>query len=334
MPYKTYADQLLEHLTFLQAHGLDVTELAADAGFIRCRPIGETRGRGELSYKTTSSILNNGLFGLVTWCRGDGGDQDIIKTYGLGPNGDEVAQLPASSAPAVIQSAETYESASRSAYGFWNHSQVQGESDYLKRKGVGYHGIRFRSSKEFGNVAVVPMVDIDGNLWNYQLLNSDGSKRFGKGGRTHELFHSLRPIVNGSAFGVAESYVTAATCMENTGIPCFCAFSCNNIKDVVCALASKYTDSRIVIFADNDRHLPVNQGMECAKSAAAAVGQRATVAAPDFGDRLPSKDESDWNDLLRILGIVAFDGCPQPTANSRYSGISNRVETVYMSQST
>ena len=302
MPYKTYADQLLEHLSFLQDHGLGVTELAVDAGFIRCRPIGETCGRGELSYKTTSSILNSGLFGLATWCRGVSGEPGNIKTYGLGPNGDEVAQLPASPVSAAYRSSETYEVAMRNAYGFWNYSQTQGESDYLKCKGVGYHGIRFRSSEEFGNVAVVPMVDIDGNLWNYQLLNSDGSKRFGKGGRTQGLFHSLRPILNGAAFGVAESYVTAATSMENTGISCVCAFSCNNIKDVVCVLADKYPDSRIIIFADNDRHLSINHGMKCANDAAATVGQRATVLAPDFGSRYPSKNESDWNDFVGVFG--------------------------------
>ncbi|CDZ80201.1 DNA primase TraC [Candidatus Rubidus massiliensis] len=104
------------------------------------------------------------------------------------------------------------------------------------------------------------MYDIDGWLWNYQLLNPDGSKRDHKGGRIEGLFHSLGSLSDNLHVGVAESYVTAATCMENTGITCICCFGCNNIKNVISALANRYTKMQFTIFADNDRHLSQNQG--------------------------------------------------------------------------
>jgi len=301
MPYLSYADQLRQHLTFLQAHGLGVSELKVDAGFVRCHEIGKTKGHPSLAYKTAATGLESGLLGIGTWCRGPSG-QSSFKTYGHGPAGGEAVSLPPTPPPSSSRDFTAYEEAARRAYGFWQHSDVQGESDYLKRKGVGSYGIRFRNSEQYGNAAVVPAYDIAGRLWSYQLLNADGSKHNAKGGRVSGLSHFLQPVVNRKSFGIAESYVTAATCFELTGIPTICAFSSHNLKEVALAWSHKCPDSPIIIFADNDRHIPSNKGLDYAKDAAAAVGDRVLVLAPDFEDRPPAKDESDWNDLLRVCG--------------------------------
>ncbi|CDZ80202.1 hypothetical protein BN1013_00708 [Candidatus Rubidus massiliensis] len=93
MPYKTYAEQMLSHLEFLHSKGFDVDELHVDDGFVRCHADGDSRGRGELVYKTTTSHLDNGLVGLGTWCRLTGGEQESFQTYGLGPTDDEIIKL-------------------------------------------------------------------------------------------------------------------------------------------------------------------------------------------------------------------------------------------------
>jgi len=212
-----------------------------------------------LAYKTTSSHLDNGLVGLGTWCRLSGGEPGRFQTYGLGPTDEEIIRLPNAQIKKERDDSSFKEAAAR-AYGFWTNSSTSGKSDYLDRKDVGYYGIRFRQG-QYENVAVVPMYDIDGWLWNYQLLNPDGSKRDLKGGRIEGLFHSLGSFSDSLRVGVAESYVTAATCMENTGIPCICCFGCNNIKNVISVLADRYPRLRFTIFADNDRHLDQNQGV-------------------------------------------------------------------------
>lgn len=309
MAYKTFADQVHDHLTFLRSRGFDVDELKEGAGFVRCRSAGKSQGRGELCYKTTLTMLANGLVGLMTWSRAAEG-VETFKTYGLARDGSELG-IGASAPVTPVASGgggASHEAAARKAHGFWEYSDTQGESDYLKRKGVGAYGIRYRPSAKYGNVAVVPMRDIEGRLWSYQLLNPDGTKRFPKGARTRGLFHCLRPVINGKPLGVAESYATAATCMENTGIPCICCFSCNNIKDVVVSLAARYPDNPIIIFADNDRHLEIdpithngNQGLLEARGARDVVGC-GIVVAPDFGGFGVSKEASDWNDLFRLKG--------------------------------
>lgn len=304
MGYKKHNDLLAEHIAFLDSHGLNVDELKIDSGFIRCCSIGNT-GRGELCYKTTSTSMDNGLIGLATWCRGVNGTGNF-QSYGCASVDRE--NQPIITKPKANEytfSSEKHDEAAKKAFGFWNNSQLSGTSDYLDRKGVGYYGIRFRNN-EYGRVAVVPMYDDQGKLWSYQLLNPDGTKRHPKEARTDGLFHCLSAFVNGKPIGIAESYVTAATCQELTGIPTACAFSCHNLSLVAKTLGSKYPDSPIVLFADNDRHLESrglqNQGVIKAQQACNSLGDRVIVAIPDFGDSDPSKDASDWNDLVRIKG--------------------------------
>lgn len=301
MGYKTYSELVAEHIIFLHSHGLMVEELQVDAGFIRCREIGCTKGRGELSYKTTSSLMDNGLLGLATWCRGVNGVSNL-QSYGLPKNHNE--NLPRIETPRVnelIGANEKQDEAAKKAFGFWKNSQLSGTSDYLDRKCVGYYGIRFREN-DYGHVAVVPMMDEAGKLWSYQLLNADGTKRHPKDSRTEGLFHCLATLVNGKPFGIAESYVTAATCYELTGIPTVCAFSCHNLVSVTKTLSHRYLDSSIILFADNDRHLPSNQGVLKAQEACEAVKGSKVLAIPDFRSYEPSKSASDWNDLLRLEG--------------------------------
>lgn len=243
------------------------------------------------------------MVGIATWCRGHGGLQSNYQTYGLGPTESEaIPQIINTISQTEEMISETHCSVAKKAYGFWQHSSITGTSDYLNRKGVGSYGIRFRQSEQYGNTAVIPMYNSDGRLWNYQLLNADGSKRDAKGGRTNGLFHSLRPLLNKQPIGIAESYVTSATCMELTDIPVVCAFSCHNLKSVAMAIRQLYPNSSLIIFADNDRHLNQNQGLLKAQEACDSIKTRIIMSAPDFGDLEPSKEASDWNDLVRLKG--------------------------------
>jgi hypothetical protein len=296
MSYMTMKEQIRSHLNFLLSSGLNVRELKINSGFIRCRLVGQDDDRGELSYKTTQSLLNNGMIGLATWCRCQGGIVKTHKTYGSPEN----AGISGISLGGQIEEQADLESVRKSEL-FWEYSDQSGESDYLRRKGVGYYGIRFRNNA-YGRVAVIPLRDADGRLWSYQLLNADGTKRVPKNVRVSGLFHILQAFVNGQPIGLAESYVVAATCYETMGLPAVTAISSNNLERVAMILRSKYPNSRIIILADNDRHLEQNKGVQAAWAARDRLGTNCIVAIPDFEGFPTTSDYSDWNDLVREKG--------------------------------
>lgn len=160
---------------------------------------------------------------------------------------------------------------------------------------------------EYGDVAVIPMIDSLGRLWNYQLLNPDGTKRQPKGARTEGLLHMVGNPVNGQLVGIAESYVTSASCFELTGIPTACAFSCQNLKNIAIIFKQRYLKSKLVIFADNDRHLEergaANQGFIKGQEAIYAIEGDGFLVTPDFGNSEACKGLSDWNDLIQLKGF-------------------------------
>lgn len=310
MAYQTYNEQVIEHIKFLHEEGLDVNELEIGTkDFVRCREIGQTSGRGEFAYTTKQNSLRDGRVGFVTICRGRNG-RVIKSTYGVAAEVNEHAPIilnpPISDQ--IKGELQKHEMAAKKAYGFWMHSNSTGTSDYLDSKKVGYYGIRFRNNK-YGKIAVVPMRDIDGRLWSYQLLNPKTdptvkNKIFATDSRTKDLFHFLKPIVDGQPFGIAESYVTAATCLELTGLSMVCVFSSNNLKACSLILRKRYPNSKIILFADNDRHLAENKGVLKAQAAQAALKENVEIAIPDFVNIASSKDASDWNDLVRLCETV------------------------------
>lgn len=296
MSYMTKKEQIKSHLNFLVSNGLDVIELKINSGFIRCRSVEQNNGRGELSYKTTQSILNNGMVGLATWCRCQEGVIKTHKTYG--PPESEITEVMLSMREfEELGDAETV----RKSELFWEYSDRLGEADYLRRKDVGYYGIRFRNNI-YGRVAVIPLRDADDRLWSYQLLNADGTKRMPKNVKVSGLFHVLQPFANGQSIGIAESYVVAATCYETVGLPAVMAISSSNLERVAKILRHKYPNSRIIILADNDRHLEQNKGVQAAYAARDSIGANCIVAIPDFEGFPSTSDYSDWNDLMRERG--------------------------------
>ena len=295
MRYMTFEQQIEQHLGFLQKAGLDVKNLVIDAAQVtRSRADGEL-GRGEYAYKTVSRRLNNGMIGLMTWCRSEKGQINTYKTYG---HPSDTIQKPFSNWPSAPEENTPIDTGKIRR--FWELSSQHGVADYLLTKGVGAYHIRFRDN-QYGRVAVVPMRDILGTLQGYQLLNPNGSKVFAKGIQLAGLFHQLTELANGTPIGIAESYVTAASCLELVGMPMVTAFSSDNLTQVALALQQRYPDSPLVLFADNDRHLKENKGVISAVKALQQV-KNGTIVAPCFDGYPQTRAYSDWNDLVRVCG--------------------------------
>jgi len=288
MSYMTIEEQIASHLAFLSNEQVAVDELMIDKGFLQ--------GRGELCYQTKKTFLRNGLVGLATWLRTTGGEIKNHKTYGLSNS-----QKSENKEPLEMILTGPQEAIKKAKY-FWSMSDQIGSSEYLLKKGVGYYGIRFRQSN-YGKVAVIPMGDILGDIFSYQLINEDGSKRFAKDVSTVGLMHMLHQPINGFPIGLAESYVTAASCFEATGMAMVTSFGSGNLKHVGAELRKQFPQSFLIIFGDDDRHLKENKGKYAAFGVREMLKTGCDVAIPDFGEYPASREFSDWNDYLRENGI-------------------------------
>ena len=327
MIYMTFEQQIADHLQFLQAAGLALSTLSINPpDFIRCYS-GEMDGRGEYAYKTVSRQLNNGMTGLMTWCRSQGGKVSQHKTYGYSFQGNE-AEKALQALTMLTQSIlkdKEFEQDLRRIKKFWDLSSPTGESDYLRRKGVNAHGIRFRENL-YGKVAVIPMKDIYGQLKGYQILNANGSKVFAKGIRLAGLFHALTDLMDNVPIGIAESYVTAATCYELLPMPTITAFTSENLEQTAEILRERYPNSPVVIFADNDAHLAQNKGIISAKKALKKAQGNGIILAPKFNGSLKGRGYSDWNDLVREMGPSEASGQMWKVLKTQ----DDRIKTFYI----
>ncbi len=303
---------LESHINVLKDSGLDITDLETSGKWIRCNEIGgKQHKKGHFVYKTYAKKLDKipgveqELYGLSTIYRGRDGIGHH-RSFGLPPDLNfQVTPVDVGEARGQELTKENIK-ASNSAYGFWQRCSTNGKSGYLERKKVGSYGLRFRITSEYGEVAVVPMVDSGGFQRGYQILRDDGVKVFAKGIKTDGLRHVLKPVDGRCVIAVCEGYATAATILELTKLPTICAFTSENLSKVVESLINSsfpgHLSPSIIIFADNDRHLDKNLGLTKALEAQKLCPHRIQVIVPDFGDIPPNRDASDWNDLLRLRG--------------------------------
>jgi putative DNA primase/helicase len=225
------------------------------------------------------------------------------------------------------------ERAALRAQAMWRRLSPQGTSEYLVRKCVQAHGLRFAPS---GAVAV-PLLDVAGQIQGLQFILPPGHRRRRQLGRDKDFWPAglakqghMFPIgspVAGGVCLVAEGYATAASLYEATGLPTVVAFDAGNLTHVAQALAKRYPGLRMLFCADDDylgkcrgcgalapteaRECPhcgqapgtTNAGVSSAHAAALQVD--GAVLVPRFvADRpLDRKGPTDFNDLHVLEGL-------------------------------
>ncbi len=246
-----YADVLDQ----LRAGGLLVDHL--DIGrMVRCRVEGDRERRGwymlhELQGQG-GDLLIVGSFGV--WRGQDNGAQKIElgKTQLNTEQRDAIRRRLAEDRKRAdaMRAAEAGRAADRASR-VWAKCLPTGESDYLARKGVQAHGLRFSPS----GAAVVPMLDAGGKIHGLQVIRPKK-----QGGRDKDFWPAgLAKKGHFHLIGtptwlvlVAEGYATAASLFEATGLPVAIAFDAGNLGPVATALHKRYKQAKILICADDD----------------------------------------------------------------------------------
>lgn len=232
--------------------------------------------------------------------------------------------------------------AAQRAQAAWAKCAHTGHCDYLDRKGVAAHGVRFSPQ----GAMLVPMMDAASRLSGLQIIrgknrraNQREKEYWPAGLEKKGKFALMGAVTDGAVVLVAEGYATAASLFEATALPTVVAFDANNIEPVVQSLTRRWRGLRVLICADDDQaqkchnaaahhcrarvwlgdgancnhcggeHGAANAGVAAASAAALACGGAWMV--PAFADEPARRsawlDEarkcSDFNDLHALEGL-------------------------------
>jgi len=209
-------------------------------------------------------------------------------------NRERIERERAEEAEAERKRVEAAEDARR----LWSSGTESGVSEYLVRKSVQAHGVRFA-----GGDLLIPMIDADGEVWNLQRILADGAKRFLAGGRVSGCFHVIGSPEHSEWILIAEGYATAAALHQASGLAVVVAFNAANLKHVAKAVRMLYPAAKLLLCADDDseteKRTGKNPGVVAARDAAKAV--RSVWCKPEG---LPAGG-TDFNDLACASGIDA-----------------------------
>ncbi len=279
----------------MQSSGLYCPDGVIPDGIIhRCKIEGDRGGKKNGWYALHLEGLPAGVFGnwktgeQQTWCEKSSG-QLTHKEKQAQYKFIEVVKIQRKN---KIDAA--HDAARQKASKLWNiATSVDMDHPYLQAK-----GIKPTVAKQLKKTLVLPLTDIKNNLHSLQFIFPDGSKRFLRGGKKKGCFTML-----GKSFKticICEGWATGCSIHETTEYSVVVAFDAGNLLSVAQAVRKKYSDSTIIICADDDYQTEANPGITAARTVAQAIN--GSLAIPTFGENRPM-GATDFNDLHQYLGL-------------------------------
>jgi hypothetical protein len=159
----------------------------------------------------------------------------------------------------------------------WAEAKEVVDHPYLKKKGVGAHGIKL-----YKGDLIVPMRDKDGLLHSLQRITASGVKLNWPGGAVAGYFYTI-PGTGKFAY-LCEGFATGATIHEATDATVYIAFSAGNLKTV-----SPLLPDNVIVAADDDRNTKGNPGLSAALATKRQVISPKGLSGTDFNDLAAEK---------------------------------------------
>jgi putative DNA primase/helicase len=306
----------------LLAAGLVVDHL--DIGRMRrCKVDGDREKRGwyhlhEIRLPTGDDLIV-GSYGIWRGAENNATKVDVRKSELTREQADSLRKrLAEDKKRAELARKADGERAAAKATKAWRQCTPDGDCDYLHKKGVGAHGVRFSPQ----GAMVIPMLDASNQVHGLQIIRGKGKpgerrrleKEYWPAGLIKKgHFHWIGGVPDGVIL-LAEGYATGATLFEATTLPVAVAFDAGNLAPVAEALRKRYKTAKILICADDDTFSEGNPGVTAASAAAMQVG--GAYVAPAFADEparrlaFDTKGQklSDFNDLFALEGLQAVRG--------------------------
>jgi len=123
---------------------------------------------------------------------------------------------------------------------------------YLKKKNITAKPFM----KLYKDRLYIPMVGVEGDLWNIQSIDEDGNKLFQYACRKNETFFPIRWKPSEGipeTLVICEGVATGCSINESTKLSVACAMDVNNVLKVVAVIRKKAPKCKIIIAADNDQ---------------------------------------------------------------------------------
>lgn len=249
----------------LRSIGLNFTSLVMDEELQRCSTIAKPR-------------KDNGWYviyeGGAAACYGNWEQSDCTHTWrGEGVSDEVYAKVREKVAKLKEQRELEQLNLAEDARDYFESCAREGYSEYLVRKAVKPHGLRFD-----GTTLIMPLQDAHGKVWSYQKIYGNGDKYFLQGGRIRGCYYIIGAPKDKVI--VCEGFATGATIYEQTSIPVVVALNAGNLKTVCDSLPF----SDIIIAADNDEN---GVGEKAAKESGYSYVMPTSIG--DFND-IPRED--------------------------------------------
>lgn len=202
------------------------------------------------------------------------------------------------------------ENLQKAQYFYEKNPAADGSHPYLQKKGIeNPEGLKHYKN-ENTHILFIPVFDKNEQLQGVQRIFNDGNK--GIIGKVAGGSFTIGDINQAPTKGVilAEGYATAYALHKHTDMPVVVGFNSHNIVTVARDLKEKLPEgTKLLVAADNDVHLKVNEGVKGANLAAIAYGDNATVILPpEYPSHIwqeatkDGKTPTDFDDAQRWLG--------------------------------
>jgi len=301
----------------LSSQGFSPGRIELDTpGFVRFDAPGDKQGKRNGFYKVSSGKFPVAWFG--DWKTGEQqqwnffGEQHELSDAEKRQMKAEIRRLKME---AQIERETKQAEVAQEASEMWKkaNQNVEGHG-YLQRKGIAQgRSLRLHTAKDGSQLLCVPMYSFDMNgqpqLTSLQMIDTNGSKRFLKGGRVEGTFFSLKG--DASIIVICEGVATAFTIWQATGLSTVAAFNSGNLLPVAEDFRRWRPQAALLIAGDNDEIAPLDwesrgQGKpwkNAGRLSAARTAEKiaARYILPTF-ERGPHRDRTDFNDLAALEG--------------------------------
>jgi putative DNA primase/helicase len=193
----------------------------------------------------------------------------------------------------------------------WNGKQLSLPSLYIQNKKIS-DDVLAKSDIRFDiidgeNVLLIPVIDVDGQIWSVQKIWPDGSKRFETGGKIKGCFMSIGYLEETAPIYLCEGYATGSSIYQATNGFVVCALSANNMEPVARDLLKAHPNRKYIVCGDDDRFGQSNAGRKGALGAAKILNAKCVF--PKFDDGISGTDFNDMHIAsgLKAVADVIFD---------------------------